>query len=278
MIRPLVPALAVLALQAGCFHVRPESLVPAGALSPSQRSSEYLLGRESSFLVLGDSSSFVWPELLQDVLDTHARIGGRYHVLNASFEGARAVLWNTADAQSIGARIDELLASETRQGAPPPEVALCQVSLRGVGDERGPVKSEHDMLGAERGADVLERMALELRARGVKHVLFATPAYVAGAEPELGLERVALARLLARGHDFIEEGPDLHAETARYYPDAYEDRGPLNEFGVKLLAEHWYRRLAGPEAREEVVEALYARDFDVRAIESAHLEQGAPRP
>ena len=46
-----------------------------------------------------------------------------------------------------------------------------------------------------------------------------------------------------------------------------------NEFGTKLVAEEWYRWLAGPEARESVVEGLYARDYDVDALEAARARR-----
>jgi hypothetical protein len=209
--------------------------------------------------------SFVWPTMLQDLLDTHAQVGGLYTVINASMP-AGADLWAAPEG------LEQFVAAATRQrGAPTPRIALCQVSLRGIGDERGPVKTEHDMLGAESGADALERLARALHALGVEHVLFATSPYRDGADPELSLERIALERLLARGLDFVSPGPDLYRPTRRYFPDAYvTPSGELNEFGIKLLGEEWYRWLAGPEAREEVVEALYARDYDVEVIEASH--------
>jgi len=270
-------ASVVVSLLSGCLRVRPESLLPSGALDHAERASEYLTGNPREFVVVGDASSFVWPVLLQDLLDTHARVGGVYRVRNEAALDEGLSLWSADDGAPLRALAEDLAhrQGETRV----PRVALCQVSLRGIGDARGPVKSEHDMVGAEMGADALERLALELRELGIERVLFATPVFETGAEPELGLERVALERLLARGHAFISAGPDLFGATKRYFPDAYEaDRARPNEFGQKLMAEEWYRVLAGPESREEAVEALYAKDFDVEAIEAAHVDRAGSGP
>jgi len=257
--------LVLLALSSSCLRVRPESLVPSGSARHAPPESEFLTGAPASLVVFGEAQSFVWPTMLQDLLDTHAQVGGIYTVINASTT-AGAEQWSAPEG------LEQFVAAATRQrGAPAPRIALCQVSLRGIGDERGPVKTEHDMLGAESGADALERLARSLHALGVEHVLFATSPYREGADPELSLERVALERLLARGLDFVGPGPDLYGPTRRYFPDAYASvDGGLNEFGIKLLGEEWYRFLAGPEAREEVVEALYARDYDVDVIEASH--------
>ena len=278
---------ALLFLAPAC-HVRPESLVPESALEPSARTSEYLTGRGGSFVVLGDASTFVWPALLQQLLDAHARRPGLYHVLNAAAEDGDIASWTPAlknqaqKSSSFQALLSDYLSAHARllDGAPAPRVALCLVSLRGLGDADGPVKSANDMLGAEMGADALERLARALHERGVEHVVFGTPLYAPSEGPELGLEHVAIERLLARGLDFVQAGPDLFSASRRFFPDAYEADGlHPNEFGMKLMAEEWYRWLAAPEAHEEVVEALYAQDFDVQAIESAYVHQrGALQP
>ncbi len=271
--------LALSPLVAGC-HVRPESLVPAGVSSPTDPSSEYLRGEPGSFVVLGDSNSFVWPTLLQELLDSHAGKRGVYRVLNGAVLADGIGAWtNTKEAGPLNALSAAFFSTSKSRlaGVPVPKTALCLVSLRGLGDEGGPVKSDNDMVGAEMGANALERLALELRQLGVERVVFATPPYVEGAGPELGLEHVAIERLLARGHAFVAAGPDVFRATKRYFPDGYEsDRAHPNEFGLKLVAEEWYRWLAGPEAREGVVEALYAKDYDVQAIEAAHARRVVP--
>ncbi len=44
---------------------------------------------------------------------------------------------------------------------------------------------------------------------GLEQVVIAMHIYKKPVEPEVGNERIALARLLKRGHDFISAGPDL---------------------------------------------------------------------
>jgi len=266
-----------LALLLGACRVAPESLVPHDVAARPPLESEHLHGTPQSFVVLGGARSFAWPALLQELLDDHANRNGLYRVLNASTEADGIGAWS-ADAE--GGPLAVLVREYLAPGKPLPRTALCMVSLRGLFDERGPVKTENDMVGAEMGADALERLARALHAAGIERVAFATPLYAEGSEPELGLERIAIERLLARGLPFVEAGPDVFGASRPYFPDAYEaDRRHPNEFGVKLVAEEWYRWLAGPEAREAVVEALYAEDFDVEAIEAAHAERlDLPRP
>jgi hypothetical protein len=284
--RPLLPStmlrrsiFVLLTLASGC-HVRPESLVPVGGRAQAEPESEYLRGDPAAFVVLGDTTSFVWPAMLQELLDAHAAKRGLYRVHNGATPAQGIGAWKeTREPGPFRALSEDFLSARAaaRAGAPLPKTALCMVSLRGIGDEGGPVKSENDMVGAEMGADALERLALELHELGVERVVFATPFYAEGTGPELGLEHVALERLLARGHDFVAAGPDVFRASRRYFPDAFEAGGTEpNEFGVKLMAEEWYRWLAGPEARERVVEALYATDYDVEAIEAAHVAEHGP--
>jgi len=273
--RSLLPFVFV---AAGC-HVRPESLVPAEISQHADSHSEYLRARPATFVVVGDASSFAWPALLQDLLDVHAGKPALYRVENGAVElgPTRAEGEHAAPFRVLAqAGLAALKTDESEE----PRTALCVVSLRGICDERGPVKSENDMVGAEMGADALERLAVALHESGIERVAFATPLFAAGAEPELGLEHVAIERLLSRGHAFVVAGPDLFSASRHYFPDAYaEDKVHPNQFGTKLVAEEWFRWLAGPDAREETVEALYARDYDVEALEAAHAEQrGLPRP
>ena len=268
--------LATLALTSGC-HVKPESFLPADAAAHAEPRSEHLTGAARAFVVIGDERSFVWPALLQTVLDAHASKTGVYPVQNASLPAATVRAWTASSPAELRTRLAP--AAQTTSSKLP-RTALCLVSLSGIGDERGPVKSEHDMVGGEMGANALERLALELQQAGFERVVFATPFYTPEASNELALERVAIQRLLERGHAFIEAGPDVFDASRRYYPDAYgADRTELNEFGQKLVAEEWYRWLAGPEAREEVVQELYATAFDLERLSAARvLELRLPSP
>jgi hypothetical protein len=35
---------------------------------------------------------------------------------------------------------------------------------------------------------------------------------------------------------------------------------------MRIMAEEWYRALAGPEARQEIIDAMHAREYDVDSI------------
>jgi len=268
-----LPLAAAALLALGACRVHPGTLVPDHASVRTPLPSA-LAGPPGSFLVVGDARSFVWPRLLQDLVDDHTGTAGSVTVLNGAVPAAGILPWTEGESPVAlrTLQADFLAPRAPLLGtAPPIRTALCWVSLAGLGDARGPVKSENDMLGAERGADALERLARALHESGIERVAFATPLYEPAAEPEAGLERVALERLLERGLPFVVAGPDLHRATRRYHPEAYEADGAPNEFGLKLIAEEWYRWLAGDEAREEAVEALYARDYDVAALEASFV-------
>jgi len=236
-------------------------------------------GTETSILVVGYSTSYAWPAMLQDMLDAHA--GGRriYHVLNAVVGGAPVASWiaepgTREHERTVGAMVDDYLADDARLrgDAPFPSVAICQQSLQLTRDERGPVKSGHDMVGAEMGADALEVMATRLHELGIRDVRIAMHIYKRPVEPEVGNERVALARLLERGLDFVHAGPDVWTPTRDHFPDAFEEDGlHPNLMGNKIMAEGWYRALAGPDAREGVIDALWEADYDYRRMMRDYL-------
>ncbi|RMH24130.1 MAG: SGNH/GDSL hydrolase family protein [Planctomycetota bacterium] len=251
-------------------------------LAPAARGADrprVLDGREKSIVVVGYSTSYAWPDMLQEMLDEHA--GGRrlYHVLNAVVGGAPVAHWiaepgTREHSRTVAAMTRDFFGPDARLrgDAPEPTVAICQQSLQLTRDDRGPVKTEHDMVGAEMGADALETMALRLRDLGLEQVWIAMHIYKEPVEPEVGNERVALARLLARGHGFIHEGPDLWRVTKDCFPGCFtDDRLHPNELGMKLMAEHWYRALAGDEAREDIIERMHARSYDTDAMMRRYL-------
>lgn len=268
----LLPLSLVLACRSG---PTPQEDEPGEAAA----SRSVLDGQRKSFLIVGYSTSYAWPDILQEMLDEHAGGEGTYHVLNAVAGGAPVAHWiaepGTRDHQrTIGAMTADFLGPDAmlRGEAPEPTIALCQQSLQLTRTERGPVATESDMVGAEMGADALEKMALRLRDLGFEQVYIAMHIYKEPVEPEVGNERIALARLLERGHDFIHEGPDLWTVTRERYPDCYEEDGlHPNELGNKLMAEHWYRTLAGTEAQGEIILRMHERDYDIRTMMQDYL-------
>jgi hypothetical protein len=237
-------------------------------------------GTEKSIVVVGYSTSYAWPDILQEMLDEHAGGERVYHVLNAVQGGAPVSHW-TADPgtrdyeRTVTAMLRDFFdpEAELRGAAPQPTVAICQQSLQLMeGAPRGPVTTEYDMVGAERGADDMEKMAYRLNKLGLDEVYIAMHIYKFSVEPEVGNERIALARLIERGHDFIHAGPDVWETTRDEFPAAFtEDRLHPNELGNKLMAAGWYRSLAGDETKQEVLERMFARSYDIRAMMQAYI-------
>ncbi len=274
----LVVLFTTIALIPGCATSRESEsgsyavTAPAGAVA-------VLDGREKSILVNGYSTSYAWPDMLQEMLDEHA--GGQrvYHVLNSVIGGAPVESWialpGTRDyTRTISAMERDFFGNSPllRGEAPPPSIAICQQSLQLTFDQRGPVKSQHDMVGAELGADAMEKLALMLREHGIDRVYIATHIYKNPVEPEVGNERVALRRLLSRGHGWIYAGPDVWAPTKAGYPDVFEDDGlHPNEKGMKIMAEGWYRTLAGRNVQENVIDRMWAREYDVNTMMREYL-------
>ena len=59
-----------------------------------------------------------------------------------------------------------------------------------------------------------------------------------------------------------------------YLPDfpAFTDDGVHpNERGMKIMAEGWYRTVAGRKVREDIIAKMHERDYDVVAMMSQYL-------
>lgn len=299
-LRPLLPfarlrstCLGTLILAAACVpgepgpEARDADSDPVAAAATTRDGGEIrvLDGTEKSFVVVGYSTSYAWPEMLQEMLDEHAgdAEGERtYHVLNAVIGGSPVGRWiaspETDDYQeTYGRMVRDFFGPDPRLrgDAPVPTVAILQHSLQRTPtpDTRlGPVTAADDEEGIRIGADALEQLVGQLREDGIEDTFIATHIYKEGFEPEVGNERFALAALLQRGHPDIHEGPDVWSPTIAQHPAAYaEDRLHPDELGAEIMAEEWYRALAGAEAREEVVEAMYERDWDVEAMRDDYL-------
>ena len=156
----------------------------AGGSGDAVEHSAFLDGRPTSFLIVGYSTSFAWPDMLQDMLDQHAGGDGTYHVLNATAGGAAVEIWlaepGTEDHErTLAAMLRDYFGpgARLRGDAPEPSVALCQQSLQFTRDRRGPVKSEFDTVGIKIGADALWRLAVLLREAGVERVVYGMHIY-----------------------------------------------------------------------------------------------------
>jgi hypothetical protein len=236
-------------------------------------------GREKSLVVVGYSTSYAWPTMLQDMLDEHAEGQRTYHVLNAVIGGSPTNRWIAEPGSreykaTFGAMLRDYFGNEPRLrgDAPPPTIAICQQSLQRTRAVKGPVTSANDQEGIRLGADALEKLALQLQRAGAEKVYIAMHIYKHGYEPQVGNERFALRALLDRGHDFILAGPDVWSRTIGAHPDAFADDGlHPNDRGMKIMAEAWYRTLAGDEARPDIIERMHNRAYDTDAITREYL-------
>lgn len=235
-------------------------------------------GDEKSFVIVGYSTSYAWPAMLQDMLDEHA--GGRriYHVLNAVVGGSPVEYWvpeSDRFNRTFGAMLRDFFGTDARLrgDAPEPKIALCQQSLQFTRTRRGPIASADDEQGIRIGADAMERMAEALHERGLERVYIGMHIYKEPVEPEVGNERLALAELLRRGHPYLYEGPDVWTPTRDGFPGVFDDDGVHpNERGMKIMCEGWYRTIAGDEARPEIIAGLHARKYDVVPMMRDYVE------
>ena len=250
---------------------------PTGA-----EASPLLDGSEKSIVLVGYSTSYAWPVMLQEMLDEHAGGERVYHLLNAVVGGSPVGRWiappDSEDYQATyGTMLRDFFGPEARlrSDLPAPTVAMLQQSLQRTPTPEtrlGPVVTVDDKHGIEIGADALEKLVMQLRDDGIERVYIAMHIYKVGYEPEVGNERFALDALLQRGHDFIFEGPDVWSPTIREHPEAFtDDRLHPNERGAKIMAGAWYRALAGAEAREEIIGAMEARSYDIDAMMAEYL-------
>ncbi len=257
-------------------HARAAALQPAAAPAGTP-----LDALEKSLVIVGYSTSYAWPDMLQDMLDQHAGADEEnrvYHVLNAVVGGSPVERWiaEPASERTHDAMLRDFFGDAPRlrpANAPQPTIALCQQSLQLTSRPKGPVTAMHDKHGLKLGTDALETHATMLAGAGCERVYIAMHIYKEGYEPEVGNERLALAELLARGHEFVHEGPDVWSLTLARHPEAFtEDRLHPNEIGMKIMAEAWYRTLADVHVKQEVIDALWARDYDVDTVMREYLD------
>ena len=249
---------------------RPRADAPARSL---------LDGKEKTFLIVGYSTSYAWPDMLQDMLDQHT--GGKhfYHVLNAVVGGSPVETWIAEPGSkdykaTIGTMLRDYFGPDARLrgDATPPSVVLCQTSLQFTRTQKGPIASITDEEGIRIGADAMEKLADRLHHVGIEKVFYGMHIYKHGYEPKVGNERFALKALLRRGHDYIFEGPDVWSLTIAEHPQAFTEDGlHPNERGMKIMAEAWYRTIAGADAQQSVIDQMHAHDYDINKMMRAYI-------
>jgi len=253
---------------------------PASAFSDAPSVDDPILdGEEKSIVIVGYSTSYAWPVMLQDMLDEHASGDRTYHLVNAVIGGSPVNRWidepGTQNYDStFGAMARDFFGDEPRLlgDVPSPTVAICQQSLQRTGAQNGPVTAANDADGIKMGADAIEKLAFQLRDLGIDRVVIGMHIYKEGYEPEVGNERFALHALLQRGHAFISEGPDTWSLTIGEHPEAFTEDGlHPNDHGMKIMAQAWYRTLAGENACQDIIDRMHERAYDTRAITQGYL-------
>ncbi len=227
-------------------------------------------GGPKSILVVGYSTSFQWPGVLQKMLDEHAGTQGAYTVLNASVGGSPVAKWlGMTRAEDREKTFDAMTAKYfdpggRREGALKPSVALFQQSLQWVyGDRDAGIRGADDDERIEKGADAFEKLARQVHALGVADVYIATHIYKHPLEPGIENEKYALQALLERGPDYIHGGPDVWTPTKAVYPVAFRpDKLHPNDQGARIMAIGWYKTLAGAAAKRDIIQRAKQGAFD----------------
>jgi hypothetical protein len=226
-------------------------------------------GDRKSLVVVGYSTSFLWPSMLQYMLDQHAGKVDVYHVLNAAVGGSPVVDWLEGQDRynrTYAKLRTRFLANDAEKldGRPRPTIALCQQSLQGAfGDRRAGIRSADDGDRIRIGADTFSKLANQLHEDGIQAVYIAAHIYKAPMEPEIGNERLALEALLDRQVPYVRRGPELWEPTKAAYPEGFSkaDKVHPSIAGARIMAEGWYRALAGNDVQEKVIQQMYAEIF-----------------
>ncbi len=234
-----------------------------------QNPAPMLDGQTKSFVVVGYSTSFQWPDMLQFMLDQHVGKPGVYHVLNAAAGGAPVAFWTEGSdhfERTYAKMVRDYLSDEAerRGDRPRPTVALCQQSLQGTfGNFREGIRGADDRERIEKGADALQTLAEKLHRDGIETAYISTHIYKVSMEPAIEHEKYALEALLNREIAWVHRGPNLWSPTKAAYPEGFSpvDKVHPSFLGAQIMAEGWYRALAGDGAKLEVIKAMHQNPF-----------------
>lgn len=211
---------------------------------------EILDDKPKTIVVNGYSTSFHWPDLLQQKLDNY--FGGQRII-----EVAKAVRSGTPIAKWIdvetGVRkqcwIDILQPELEREG---PVIVLAQQSLQWVfdpDDRTVGIQDEFDTQRIQQGADAIETYVSALKADGADLVILATHIYKYNMEPEIHNEVYALNEALSRDISRFEQGPDVWTPTEAAWPEAFRsDLVHPNELGAEIMAQCWFDTILARKA------------------------------
>ena len=219
-------------------------------------------GKEKTMVVVGYSTSYKWPEILLTMLDEHTGKTGVYHIANASVGGSPMAAWlGLRGPRGRMRSFDKMVRDyfdpgDLLKGAPRPTIALCQQTLQFIfGPKVAGIRGPDDTVRIKKGADTFFDLATQLNELGVESVYISTHIYKVTMEPVIKNEKYAIRALLNRNIPYIRQGPDLWMPTKEIFPEGVaNDRVNPNEKGARVMAVHWYRVLAGEDAKESILQ------------------------
>lgn len=214
-------------------------------------------GREKTFVFVGYSTSYRWPNILEHKMNREYDDKIVYHLVNAAAGGAPVGTWiaepGTRDYERSYLRMlmDWFLPLENRgdlkgrrrfPNVPRPTIAVLQQSLQITSPI---IQGPDDAANIRAGADAMEKLARSLHADGVELVFFTTHIYKYTHEPQVEHEKYALAELLRRDLPYVWPGPDVWKPTKERWPEVFTqpDQVHLNKLGDSFDAELWYEHL-----------------------------------
>ncbi|MDP1569313.1 MAG: hypothetical protein Q8L86_04855 [Vicinamibacterales bacterium] len=256
MARSLAAIAAVLVLAAGCTG---PAKPPAAAAAPGRDASGGRLfdGQEKTFVFVGYSTSYRWPNILELMMNRQFDDQINYHMMNAAEGGAPVGTWiaepGTRDYQRSYERMlrDWFLPLASRPdmegrrrlpNIPAPTIAVLQQSLQ---LSTPLIEGPDDAENIKKGADAMQQLVERLHADGVELIFLTTHIYKYTHEPEVEHEKYALAELLSRKIPYVWPGPDVWTATKARWPEVFTqpDQVHLNELGDGLDARLWYDHL-----------------------------------
>lgn len=209
-------------------------------------------GEPRLFVVNGYSTSYQWPRILQRKLDRYFDGNRIIEVEPATKGGTPIAKWMDVNTGERLQPWEEILQPALQKSDNRPVVVLAQQSLQWVfGDRRQGIRNAQDQERISFGASVLQKYAQGLLDDEADHVFIAMHIYKTGMEPEIGNERLALARFLENGLENVHGGPDVWIPTKARWPEAFaRDKVHPNSLGAEIMAHYWFETLLAHDELE----------------------------
>lgn len=214
-------------------------------------------GQEKTFVFVGYSTSYRWPNILEAKMNRQFEDEIVYHLMNAAAGGAPVSTWISEPGsreyeRSYGNMLRDWFLplpnrpemKERRRfgNIPSPTIALIQQSLQRTSPIiQGPDDHENIKLGA----DAMQKLVENLHADGVETIFITTHIYKYTHEPQIEHEKYALAELLKRDLPYVWPGPDVWTASRELWPGHFTqpDQVHLNKKGDTLDANLWWELL-----------------------------------